>query len=66
MVIHFSQLGIPVVADLPVGENLQDHLTTTLGPFMLNNPLGFNPLSLLNPYTYLQVLLMQQITMKIR
>ena len=42
-------------ADLPVGENLQDHLTTTLGPFMLDTPVGFNPLSLLSPYTHLQV-----------
>ncbi|WAR11078.1 SDH-like protein [Mya arenaria] len=24
---HLSDLGIPVVADLPVGENLQDHMT---------------------------------------
>ena len=54
------QLGIPVSADLPVGENLQDHLTTTLGPFILDNPVGFNPLSLLSPYTHLQVKLIVQ------
>ena len=30
--------GVPLVADLPgVGRNLQDHLTTNLGPFLLNN-----------------------------
>ena len=34
---HLEALGIKVEADLPVGENLQDHLTTALGPFMLNN-----------------------------
>ena len=38
-----------------MGENLQDHLTTTLGPFILDSPVGFNPLSLLSPYTHLQV-----------
>ena len=25
---HLDQLGIPVLADLPVGENLQDHYGT--------------------------------------
>ena len=28
---HLTSLGIPVQADLPVGQNLQDHLTTMLG-----------------------------------
>ena len=64
---HLHQLDIPLVQvlllvllrlhlskDLPVGSNLQDHLTTTLGPFMLNSPLGFEPSSLLSPDTYWQ------------
>ncbi|KAL3868340.1 hypothetical protein ACJMK2_041157 [Sinanodonta woodiana] len=32
---HLDELGIPVIADLPVGENLQDHL-------MLGIPTGVN------------------------
>ena len=34
---HLTSLNIPLVSDLPVGLNLQDHLTTSLGPFLLNN-----------------------------
>merc|ERR1719357_223233 len=40
---HLQKLGIPVIRDLPVGKNLQDHLTTMLGPFMINKPLSFDP-----------------------
>lgn len=29
-----TALGIPVVLDLPVGKNLQDHVYSLLGPFM--------------------------------
>jgi len=41
---HLRSHGINVVSDLPVGQNLQDHLTTSLGPFMLNNSFtSFHP-----------------------
>ena len=34
-------------ADLPVGRNLQDHVTTMLGPFVLDKPWSFLPTRLL-------------------
>ena len=40
---QLQKLGIKVVRDLPVGKNLQDHLTTMLGPFMINKPISFDP-----------------------
>lgn len=52
---HLSEFGIPVVADLPVGYNLQDHLGTNLifkiknytdTPPLMSNPTEF-PLPLL-------------------
>ncbi|CAG7718406.1 unnamed protein product [Allacma fusca] len=33
---HLHQLGIPLKVDLPVGDNLQDHVSTYLGPFTIN------------------------------
>ena len=36
-----------VEADLPVGQNLQDHLTTMLGPFIIDKPWTFLPSQLL-------------------
>ncbi|ODN03622.1 Glucose dehydrogenase [FAD, quinone] [Orchesella cincta] len=35
---HLNNLGIPVLADLPVGENLQDHLGVYLSYFTLEQP----------------------------
>lgn len=33
-----EQLGITTISDIPVGRNLQDHVSTYLGPFFINNP----------------------------
>ena len=42
---HLQKMGIPVVADLPVGQNLQDHVTANIFTFYLtetsNAPDGF-------------------------
>ncbi|ODN03058.1 Glucose dehydrogenase [FAD, quinone] [Orchesella cincta] len=38
-----EELGIPVMQDLPVGKNLQDHASTYLGPFFINESISFNP-----------------------
>ncbi|CAL8135357.1 unnamed protein product [Orchesella dallaii] len=37
-----EELGIPVMQDLPVGRNLQDHASTYLGPFFINESISFN------------------------
>merc|ERR1712029_43088 len=34
---HLTKLKIPVKRDLPVGDNLHDHVTTMLGPFLVDN-----------------------------
>ena len=38
-----EQLGIPVVADLPVGQNMQSHVGTGEAVFTLEEPVSFNP-----------------------
>lgn len=48
-------LGIQVVRDLPVGQNLQDHITTGLDLVLLNRTLPTTPLKLMslqNIYDY--------------
>ena len=35
---HLDQLGIPTIADLPVGENLQDHYGTGALAFTVEKP----------------------------
>ncbi|CAL8129141.1 unnamed protein product [Orchesella dallaii] len=35
---HLLELGIRPLLDLPVGYNLQDHVITYVGPFLLNKP----------------------------
>ncbi|CAL8124043.1 unnamed protein product [Orchesella dallaii] len=39
---HLQSLKIPVVKDLPVGQNLQDHTYTIVGPFMKSPSLNPN------------------------
>ncbi|ODM93031.1 Glucose dehydrogenase [FAD, quinone], partial [Orchesella cincta] len=33
---HLQDVGIPLRLDLPVGKNLQDHFSTLVGPFFIN------------------------------
>jgi len=40
---HLEQLGIPVRADLPVGQNMQSHVSTGEVVFMLEEPVSYNP-----------------------
>ncbi|ODM90311.1 Glucose dehydrogenase [FAD, quinone] [Orchesella cincta] len=35
---HLQEQGIPVYADLPVGQNLQDHIGAYMGPFFIDKP----------------------------
>lgn len=37
---HLSELGIPVIQDLPVGENLMDHYGTGAIVFTLDQPIS--------------------------
>ncbi|ODM94363.1 Glucose dehydrogenase [FAD, quinone] [Orchesella cincta] len=39
---HLESFGIKVRKSLPVGKNLQDHVSTSLGPFLINKPISFN------------------------
>ncbi|XP_059159179.1 glucose dehydrogenase [FAD, quinone]-like [Physella acuta] len=45
---HLESFKIPVLADLPVGENLQDHMTFDVG-VKINESLSVNPSSLGSP-----------------
>ena len=41
----------PIVDNPEVGENLQDHVTTLLGPFLINKPITFSLARLMvNPF----------------
>lgn len=39
---HLQKLKIPVIKNLPVGNNLMDHVTTGLDLILLSKPLDFN------------------------
>ncbi|ODN00471.1 Glucose dehydrogenase [FAD, quinone], partial [Orchesella cincta] len=36
--VHLETLGIKCLIDLPVGKNLQDHIMTVFGPFIMEKP----------------------------
>ena len=50
--LHLKDLDIEPIVDNPeVGQNLQDHITTLLGPFLINKPITFNIARLMiNPF----------------
>ncbi|XP_035708427.1 oxygen-dependent choline dehydrogenase [Folsomia candida] len=41
---HLSKLKIPVKLDLPVGDNLLDHVVSIFGPYVIKSPLTFHPI----------------------
>lgn len=46
---HLKEIGIPLLVDAPgVGENLQDHVGTMLGPFLISQPLSYLPVRDIN------------------
>lgn len=47
---HLEDIGIEVKQNLPVGENLQDHVTTGLDLIILNQTLGLSTANLVNPF----------------
>ncbi|GFR66974.1 glucose dehydrogenase [acceptor] [Elysia marginata] len=49
---HLESLGIPVVADLPVGQNLQDHLHQHV-TFKMNPHIGVTLADFTNPFAVL-------------
>lgn len=48
---HLNQLNISVKVDAPVGENLQDHITTGFDLILLNQTLGIGIEQMLSPYS---------------
>jgi len=54
---HLEQLGVPVLADLPVGQNMQSHVGTGEAAFTLEEPVSFNPIRIFtNPLNILSYL----------
>lgn len=50
---HLKDIGIKVRENLPVGQNLQDHVTTGLDLIILNQTVGLEMGDLLNPFKVL-------------
>lgn len=47
---HLHELNIPTKIDLPVGENLQDHVTTGFDLILLNQTVGIGIEQMFSPY----------------
>lgn len=45
---HLQELNIPVIQDLRVGYNLQDHVGLFGLTFLVNQPVSINPINLVN------------------
>ncbi|XP_054745768.1 glucose dehydrogenase [FAD, quinone] [Anastrepha obliqua] len=54
---HLAELGIPVVRDLQVGYNLQDHVTLNGLVFLVNDTMTLNDRRVLNPADILHYVL---------
>jgi len=52
-------MGIPVIVDLPVGDNLQDHITSGLS-FVLNDSVSYDLLKASTPYALLDYYLFKK------
>lgn len=48
---HLNEVEIPTKIDLPVGENLQDHITTGYDLISLKKPLNYNFISMCSLYS---------------
>lgn len=51
---HLRQLGIPLVADLPVGHNLQDHIYPGGIHFTINRPVSLTTRRIFTPSNMLK------------
>ena len=49
---HLESMGIQTKVDLPVGQSMQDHLSTHLGPFLVNPKHSVVPERDLTPMNY--------------
>ncbi|CAG9765096.1 unnamed protein product [Ceutorhynchus assimilis] len=54
---HLEKLGIEPIVDLPVGNNLQDHLTTGLDLVLLDHSLNIGIEQMLSPFALLEYFL---------
>lgn len=52
-----KSLGIPVVINLPVGKNLQDHISTGFDFLIFNKSMSISALDMINPFHVLQYLI---------
>ncbi|KAJ8916103.1 hypothetical protein NQ315_004469 [Exocentrus adspersus] len=48
---HLEEINIVTKIDLPVGENLQDHVTTGFDLILLNQTINYGMRHMLNPYS---------------
>ncbi|XP_012223132.2 glucose dehydrogenase [FAD, quinone]-like [Linepithema humile] len=53
---HLSSLDIPVIEDLPVGFNLQDHVSMAALTFLVNESVTIEPREGFNPVNFLKYL----------